>query len=285
MGGGLGATSLGIFMKKFLLTFLFIYFSNNLYSLPDEFYPLRVLITESQYIVFGFARTFPESENDDTHSIVEIKIINVLKGHIDSSKIRFKFDGGFFNMCPASAYYQDSTYVLAFLNKDKDGNYFTYGLSDGSKTVSSENISIYESFIKEMLLIVKIKNTEERVNSICDWLVECAKYEITRYDGVAEIASDLNRQNFSFYPGNPGSFEITDVQKEKLRNILSTVDTVKFYDLDIVEILIGFDNTFLSEWVSEKLANNKFEKNYDNFIGNSLEEKLAKINQVNKTKK
>lgn len=266
-------------MKKFLLTILIFYLSINLYSLPDEFYPLRVLITESQYIVFGFARTFPESENDDTHSIVEINILNVLKGQIDSTKIRFKFDGGFFNMCPSSAYYQDSTYVLAFLNKDKDDNYFTYGLSDGSKIVSLDNFPIYENLIKEMLLIVKIQNIDERVNSICDWLVECAKYEITRYDGVAEIASDLNRQNFNFYPGSPGSFKINDVQKGKLKEILSKVDTVKFYDLDIVEILIGFDNSFLIEWISEKLANKKYDTKYDNFIRTSLENKLAKVNQ------
>ena len=285
MGCALAAKPLGIFVKKFIFTFLLLFTSSSLYSFPDEFYPLRVLITESQYIVIGFARTFPASEDEDINSIVDIKILSVLKGKIDSSIIKFRFDGGFLNMCPSDAYYQDSTYVLAFLNKDKNSNYFTYGLSDGSKTISLANIPIYESLIKEMLLIDKIKNTEERVNRISDWLVECAKHEITRYDGVAEIASDLNRQIFNFYTGSAGSFEINDFQKETLRNILSTVDTVKFYDLDIVEILIGFDNPFLSEWISEKLANNKFEKNYDNFIGNSLEEKLAKINQVNKTNK
>lgn len=272
-------------MKKLFFTFLLLFFSINLYSFPDEFHPLRVLITESQYIVIGFARTFPDSENDDINTIVEIKILDVLKGKVDSSIVRFRFNGGFLNVCPSDAYYEDSTYVLAFLNKDKDGNFFTYGLADGSKTVSLANIPIYESLIKEMLLIDNIKNTEERVNRISDWLVECAKHEITRYDGVAEIASDLNRQNFNFYPGRSGSFEINDVQKETLRNILSTVDTVKFYDLDIVEILIGFDNTFLSEWISEKLVNNKFKNNYNNFIGISLEDKLAKINKVNKSNK
>lgn len=281
----LDSNSLSIFMKRLIFTFLLLFSSYSLYSFPDQFYPLRVLITESQYIVIGFARTFPASEDQDINSIAEIKILKVLKGKIDSSIIKFRFDGGFLNMCPSEAYYQDSTYVLAFLNKDKNGNYFTYGLSDGSKTVTLANIPIYESLIKEMLLIDKIKNTEERVKRICDWLVECAKYEITRYDGVAEIASDLNRQKFNFYPGGAGSFEINEVQKEALRNILSNVDTVKFYDLHIVEILIGFNNSFLIEWISEKLANNKFEKNYDNFIRTGLEGKLDKINQVNKTKK
>jgi len=266
-------------MKKIFFTFLFIFFTYNLHSYPDEFYPLRVLITESQYIVIGLATTLPESENDFFHSIVEIKIHQVLKGDIDTSLIRFKFDCGYIN--PYSAYSQDSTLVLAFLNKDKQGNFYIYGLSDGLKNVAFDNISIYKRLIKDMLEITKIKNTEVRVEKIVDWLVECSKYEITRYDGVSEIASDLNQQRFNFYPGTPACFESNSDQKNKLKQILESIDTVKYYDLGIIDILLGFEDDFLSEWIIQKLEYKYYEMS---FIQNELEERLKKANHSPKNK-
>lgn len=225
-------------MRKIIILLLAILgLTNNLLAYPISPRPLRKLIMESEYIISGYVvKTYSKDKEKDSwgNRVAQIAILETLQGKIKRDTIEVEFVPGM--ICPAPARYQDSTYVLAFLDYE-DGAFTTHALSYGSKTLSKEEISIYKMRILEMQQILKITNKATKFQETVEWLVKCAENETTRYEGSFELSPESNFMSYYSRDEKPDDYKIvlSQEQKDRLRkSLLYCKDVPDFGIVDLV---------------------------------------------------
>ncbi|MCP4352216.1 MAG: hypothetical protein GY795_42700 [Desulfobacterales bacterium] len=262
--------------KYTLLIFLLIGFFQNVFAYPITPRPLRKLIKESENIVVAYVVKSENIETDhwiNTRSVLAIR--EVLQGNIKSDTIHVYYSFGM--TCPAPAKYKDSTMVIAFLDKRKDGDgYITHALSYGSKTLDNKGIELYKKRISEMQAIQKIKKEHEKTSKTTDWLIKCAKYSETRWEGVYELSPESDFM--SYYDQDKETFirkyTLNKNQKSELRKILLAIPQLEYSDIGLADLVKKENDTELINHLTKNLKSPKTENLWYSIL---LMKKIAAI--------
>jgi hypothetical protein len=204
----------------------------------DMPHPLRLLVEESKFIISGYVvKLYPQNQGNPWGStIAQIAVLEKLQGSIAADTIEVIFNSNI--VCPTPPRYTDNTHVLVFLNKDKEGHYYTHALSYGVKTLTLSDIAIYKARILEMQQIAQLKNKTERYTQTVEWLVKCAEQPATRWEGGFELnlQSDMmpyydKRYKDGFRKG------LSEAQRERLKTALLTTTDMRAEDLFLVDMV------------------------------------------------
>ena len=158
----------------------------NATAAPTAPLPLRTLIAQSEYCIFGHVvATYPLSTAQLPYTgVAGIVVVERLKGAIPEDTITLPFYRGIDN--PTIEKYHDATLVIAFITK-VNGSYQTYGGASGAKTLSSEDIRYYKLKIAELQAIQAIANPDTQFYQTIEWLVQCAEHPSTHQDAIREL--------------------------------------------------------------------------------------------------
>jgi hypothetical protein len=201
--------------------------------------PLRLLVQESQFIISGYVVKVFENKKSKDHwdgTIARIAVMERLQGNIKPDTIEVALSPNM--ICPDPAHYEENTRVMAFIDKDKKGRYYTHALSYGAKTLALDAIEIYKARVLEMQQIKKIKDDNERYTQTVEWLVKCAENPITRWEGTYELnpGSDF----MSYYDkGKKHQFRegLTGAHKDRLKQALFATTDVEYHIFGLVDIV------------------------------------------------
>lgn len=251
------------FIKKLLFSCLVISSCVNNSFGSQMIYPrsLKILVEQSENIII--ARVLKVEKNPGKgnidiwqNSIATLLIKEVLKGDISTDTIKVFFGKGY--TCPRPDSYVPHRTVLAFIDKHKPfKRYHTPALSYGTKYPSKEGLALYKKRIVEMLQIMKMKPSQQKIQQTIDWLIECAKYPVTRWEGT-----------FEFYPPFSDSFmysydDDNDVavkkhvlsltQKSKIRAILFSIQKMKYFDFGLIDWAAEKGDQEMADFLIKKL--------------------------------
>ena len=234
-------------MRSFyLITVLFISNFANAYPISPN--ALKKLVSDSQVIVVAQVESIDVGRNEVIEEGDSIEFINelsqahlvvldVLKGNPES-EITVEFDK--FVICPAPAYYEEGSKVLAFLDKKPlDNTYSTHARSYGSKKLNDKELDIYLQRIEEMQQILLITDKDEQRKETIQWLVKCVENKATRFEGLydlnpqSEIMSYFDRNKDTF----TNKFKLTDNQQKRLRTVLFSLDKLDYGDFGLIDIV------------------------------------------------
>lgn len=242
-------------LKKLLFLCLAAFVALQAFSYPISPRPLRTLIIESQHIVVGYvASTYtpapPETKKSKKKKgkeeefyfiygpqIARIAVKEVLQGKIVQDTIEVPFNPNM--ICPSPARYEAGTWVMAFLDEDKEG-YSTHALSYGSKTLDSMEIIIYKKRVAEMQSILALKDSVAMFMNTVEWLVACAENEATRWDGTYELSPESDFM--SYYSRSPlvaYKYGLSMAQMERLKNAFIASSLYSYYDFGLVDLIYG----------------------------------------------
>jgi|SRR6218665_83500 len=204
--------------------------------------PLRLLVSESEHIVFGHVVKIEvkdlirKKKVYDTKTTAVIVVKERLQGTITEDTIRIDFRPNM--ICPASDMYYENFNVLAFLD-GKNGNYSTHALSYGSKTlIEAEDYSIYKQRIVEMQLILKNPDKITQLKETIEWFVKCAENDITRWEGTYELSpqsdfmSMYSKEKFTNY-----EILLSKEQKQRLKGSLLQSAGTPYFDLGLLDLV------------------------------------------------
>lgn len=196
------------------------------YPIPPR--PLRLLIQESEFIVTARVvaadRRTSELELDARRrqsgagGVMLLEIDGFVKGDPGRTTIA-QVNYGW--ICPAPARYVAGTRVLAFLDREADGEGFTtHALSYGAKTLDDAGMALYLERIREQLAIERLPEGEPKLATQVEWLVKCAEDPLTRWEGAYELARAGDFMSFyehrsSRSPDFAG--QLSYAQRERLR--------------------------------------------------------------------
>lgn len=203
-------------------------FINNVFAYPICQRPLRQLVIESQYIIVGYVIKIYDKENNIKEingktiirfgpKIAQIAVLENLQGQIKKDTIEIEFNTCM--ICPEPDRYLDKTYMISFIDKNKDGKFKTHALSYGAKTLKSNEIKIYKKRISEIQQILKIKDENTQFDKTVEWLLKCAENPVTRWEGVTELSSGSVFWNHHFCDEH---FFFKGVTQENCTNFLSS---------------------------------------------------------------
>lgn len=263
-------------MKKLLLSLLLIGIFQSAVAYPISPRPLRKLIAESENIVIACvlkSETMPDAKNSWENTRAVLLVREILQGKIKQDTIYVYYSSGM--VCPAPATYIDGTNVIAFLDKQEKGlGYTTHALSYGSKTVDEKGLSIYKERITEMQTIQKIKNKKDRTEKTIEWLITCASYPETRWEGTYELSPESDFM--SFYDQDKETFikkyTLTNNQIEKLRNVFFSIDNLGYEDLGLLDLVKKKNDPEIVSFLIEKF---KASKNEDLWFAEMYMERIA----------
>ncbi|MFN8362038.1 MAG: hypothetical protein U0264_19190 [Candidatus Kapaibacterium sp.] len=158
----------------------------NATAAPKAPLPLRALIAQSEYIIFGHVvATYPLSTDNPPYTgVAGIAVVERLKGAIPEDIINVPFYRGFDS--PTIEKYYDSTLVIAFLTK-VNGSYQTFGGASGAKTLSPEDIKYYKLKIAEFQAIEALAHPDSQFHQTIEWIVQCAENTSTHQDAIREL--------------------------------------------------------------------------------------------------
>lgn len=249
-----------------ILAALILGLITTVFAYPIRQRPLRQLVIESQYIIVGYVvKTYDKENNIQEENgmtvfrfgpkVAQIAVLENLQGQIKKDTIEIEFSTGM--ICPAPDNYSDSTYVISFLDKNKDEKFETHALSYGSKTLRSEEIKIYKNRISEIQQILKIKDENIQFDKTAEWLLKCAENPVTRWEGVAELSMLSGFWHLHFCDEH--SFLKKGVTKESCKNFLSTDQRNRYKK-------VLFDSNELPEFNAIDLVYKDNESEVDNFL-------------------
>ena len=214
--------------------------------------PLRKLVLESEFIVVGFVQeTKPIEHASFGNTVARVEVIDVIQGEIEEKVIEILYSPDM--VCPSPARYFDSTLVITFLDKDKEGIYRTHALSYGSKTLNQQGIEVFMKRILEMQNILQVKDVEMRRRHTLDWLVRCAENEHTRWDGLYELSPGSHLMSAYDHEGKQEYGALTLEHTERLAHSLFQTSKLNYSDLGIIELIKGYSDERLLNYLCFQL--------------------------------
>lgn len=250
---------------KIFLTILLLGFLQSAFAYPITPRPLRLLVAESEFIVYANVTAIEEVQEKHNknwyngHSIVTLEIQEVLQGSVTSTTIKVRFNPNL--TCPAPARYITGTKVLAFLDKS-EGEYRTHALSYGAKTITKEaTFELYKKRILEIQEISTISDEELKSTKTLNWLISCAKEKELRWEGIFELSG---RSDFiGHYDDKSDNWvveiELNKSQKSILRKTFFELDQIDYDDLGLISLFVHKNDKELLDFLITKLKSSNSE--------------------------
>jgi hypothetical protein len=248
-------------MKKLLFLLVASIFSITLFAYPITPRPLRKLIIESQYIVWGKVVKVdalkPDKKKERDYwerEFALLAITETLQGKLNTDTVRVFFTSGM--ICPAPGVFYEGEEALAFLDKkEKTNDYYVHALSYGVKHgLDAEGYATYKSRITEMQAILRTQDSKTCNEKVVDWLVRCAEKAPTRWEGLYELSpgSDF----MSYY--DRGEFISRDIiistaNRKKLFEAMLKIDTLDYADIGLADMTMGINDSVLLGFLKSKL--------------------------------
>jgi len=263
-------------MERTLFSILIFFgLAMDLLAYPISPRPLRKLVMESEYIIVGYvSKTYDKNDSDHWGPrIAQIAVLEKLQGTMQEDTIEISFHPTM--ICPSPDRYFDSTYVISFLNK-KGGEYYTYALSYGAKTLKKDEIEIYKKRILEIQNLLKITDEERQYPEIVKWLVKCAEYPATRWEGVFELSPESDFMSY-YSRGKKEDFKniLTPSQKERLKAALLSTDTISYKDFGLVDLVYNGNEKQVDDFLTNRL---KFLREEDYWFADDFMDRLKHRN-------
>ncbi|KIC63519.1 hypothetical protein [Chryseobacterium taiwanense] len=264
-------------LKSFILIIL-ITLSNNLFAYPITPTPLRVLVSETENIVYAQVTDIKQNKNESKNDwnkdlIAVLTIKEILQGKINSKTVEVYFSNE--PSCPMPAQYEKDQEILVFLDQDID-KYTTHALTYGLKTLEQSEYEIYKSRILEIQQILKVTNNEERKIKTIDWLIDCAYNPITRWEGLQDLAPE--NDFISYYDWDKekfiGTYELNKQQKQRLRTLFLNTKKINYDDLSIVDLITEQNDKEILDFLIDQF--NKF-RNEKYWCKNSVMLQIAEV--------
>ena len=234
---------------KFILVKVIIVFSITVASTLSQSIALRQLVNTSEYIVIGFVRTFNEDKKNSYPDKAVIEVKEVLKGNLLEKNISLNNE---FVMV-----YYDSTDVLAFLNQNKIGEFYTNSLPWGCKKLPLSSIEIYKSRIMEVQNIFSTKNKIEKKKKTIEWLLRCVENPVTRWEGMYELAPNYIFSDNDIRSVKEPEFKLKNFQRQKLWNIFISLDNINFVDVGLIDYFLLSDSPEVKKRLIQKIQEQK----------------------------
>jgi hypothetical protein len=244
-------------MKKWFVLAALIFLSTILYAYPIPPRPLRKLVIESQFIVYGTVielGTLPPDKDDNgwERDYARVLVKETWQGEIKEDTIMVFYTKHM--LCPAPAEYVAGRDMITFIDKlENKKGYTPKALSYGVKNyLNEQGIALYKKRIAEIKNILKIRGEEERSKKILEWLVVCAESKATEWEGVYELANggDFMKGKHGSVCENP--FLTTELRK-KIFNIVIHMDQLGYRDIQLADIITGVDNVQLFALLKKSL--------------------------------
>jgi hypothetical protein len=241
--------------KKMILLMAIVAVQSMAYSYPISPRPLRLLIEESELIVWAHVTdirtTMVKGKYTFDNTVAVLAIQQVLQGKLAATEIEVPYPAGL--ICPAPPRFEKNSDVLVFLDHDKK-RYSVHALSYGVKQLTNEELIIYKARIGEMQQIIKLENTDQKFMSITEWLVKCSEEKATRYEGVYELSrgSDF----MSYYDRNepqPFQHALTNEQRARLKNALLATEELSYTELGLIDLVYASDGERICKFILNKL--------------------------------
>ncbi len=247
-------------MKKLTLLLVSATISVSVFAYPITPRPLRKLIIESEYIIWGkvlevgYIKPDKKKENFWGRDYALIVITATLQGKIKTDTIRVLFTAGL--ICPAPGVFYKGEQVLAFLDKkEKTKDFQIHALSYGVKHgLSTQEYITYKNRITEMQAILRIQDSKTCNETVIDWLVRCAEQGATRWEGLYELSP---HSDFMSYYDHGESISkdiiVSTENRKKLFDVLLLVDTLSYDDIALADMAKGINDSVLLEFIKSKL--------------------------------
>ena len=254
-------------MKKIFSLLLITFFSTSLFAYPITPRPLRKLIIESENIVWakvietGSTKLSKKNVNIWERDYALIQVNEILKGNLQQKTIKVYFCSGM--ICPAPGVFYEGEEVLTFIDKrDKADGYEVHALSYGVKHgLSQSEYQLYRTRITEMQKLEDECDPRRKDEQILEWLVKCAEQPATRWEGVYELSP---QSDFMSYYDRENSIRkdifLSTGQKQRLFNALFATDTLQYFDIPLVDIVNGINDSAILVFLKTGLL--KIDKEY-----------------------
>lgn len=247
-------------LKTFFI-FLSIFWGQFYMAYPIDPASLRVLITDSQNIVYAQVKqiktnnsSFKSTFNMSHIAVLEIK--ETLQGNIKSKTVEVYFSPEY--SCPLPAIYEIGINVIAFLDKEME-KYTTHSLSYGLKKVNKNGYSAYKTRIKDYQIIMKISDNIEKKEKTIDWLIDCASHKATRSEGLMDLYEKGTFMSFYDYSKEQDirTYSLTQNQKERLRNLFFKSENIDYEIVGITGLIAEKNDFKIISYLINYLKKNK----------------------------
>ncbi len=270
-------------MKKLLLLLVSAIVSASVFAYPITPRPLRKLIIESEYIVWGKVIKVdvlkPDKKKERDYWDREyalVAITETLQGKLNTDTLRVFFTSGM--ICPAPGVLYEGEDALVFLDKkEKSNDYFIHALSYGVKHgLGPQEYATCKDRITEMQAILRTQDSKDCNETVVNWLVKCAEQPATRWDGLYELSpgSDF----MSYYDRGESisrNIIISTANRKKLYDVLMLVDTLSYSDIGLADISMGINDSALLSFMKAKLL--LFENDEYYWIAASVMERIVTL--------
>lgn len=191
-----------------------------------------------------------------------VSVYSILKGKLSSNTIYIYSDVGL--LCPRPPSFEKDENVVVFLRPYKfvKNSYATVSFFYGKKTLSPDNLTIYQERIREILEINSEENEKVKNEKIVEWLVKCVEHPVTRLDAVQDFSSNnsrLERKNEKTTNDTLSkSFltMLTSEQKIRIINALFNSSTVGADEVLLLTMLENIDTNRLIPFILSYLHQN-----------------------------
>ncbi|MEM7186276.1 MAG: hypothetical protein AAF466_06425 [Bacteroidota bacterium] len=201
--------------------------------------PLRQLIEQAEFIVTGTVNSIEDVElSYYVGKKVDLQISQVLQGQVVETSISFFLEA----YLPFDSH-EDITVgaaLMAFMVYSEEDNIYTpAGYHTSFKLLDNEGMTVHKERIKELQVINMFKDEKRREVLTTNWLIDCAENPHTRFDGVSELYPYSNYMRY--YDAELEEYvqriTFTDIQKNRIRNIILATEEYQFFDLMLVDTI------------------------------------------------
>jgi len=263
-------------VMKNIIAFMgfFLLVSTEAFSYPISPRPLRKLIIESEYIIYGFVLETGRVKVDRSNKKVRevdywqssdyalIVIREQWQGKAITDTVKVYYTAGM--ICPAPPDYTKGTEIVAFLDKIKDSKngYSTHALSYGVKLITDPaGLQVYKNRIKEMQQILTLSESDKKDKLILDWLVACAENKTTRWEGAYELSPESDFMSSYEQDASYRKYSyLNNDQKQRLFKALKESDPLTYTDLSLVDMCTGINDELVLELLKSRLVSMKEEE-------------------------
>ena len=247
-------------MQKYLF-FILVFFlwgsSVSLWAYPVYPRTLSDVYKEADHVVYGKVVGFiPQKEDADVtkppkmyDTMVHFLVQEEIKGELKETEICIAHFEGM--MCPEPFDFKEGQEVLLFLNKDwRESFYWTYAMSYGGREVTTDEYSLYKKKLLDLQAILDQSNQEIQEQQYIDWIVNCIKEPLTRWDGIFDLLNEKEGENKELVD-NP--YVLTQKQKEVLCQDLYQQQELRVMDFKLIPHIRGTQDSVLLQFVLDKM--------------------------------
>ncbi|WP_158961397.1 hypothetical protein [Myroides fluvii] len=259
-------------MKHFLPFLLFLFSMGTCTSL--QAYPifprtLSDVYKAADHVVYGKVVGFIEVKEDSDptkpppppqmyNSMVQLLVREEIKGEVKETEICIAHYRGM--MCPEPFDFTEGQEVLLFLNKDgKENFYWTYAWSYGARELKAEEYLLYKKKLVDLQTILDNSDKAIQEQQYVDWMVECIKEPLTRWDGTFDLLNEkLEDTPERKLVANP--YPLSSEQNKELRPLVFSKKELDDIDIRLLNHLRGKEDKEILDLMYKKMKTTPLDK-------------------------